>query len=375
MGKTDPEDLLGELRTAAERYEDARSSVTSIGRERVETLEATLRELDGIVATYEDRAVGTGDFEGYLAFQSEIESFVADLPEDLPHREDFEAVDEIVDKRRLSESDLAAIEERLSGPRETVDRLREVERTRASLRSARKAVHDRIGEIESRLEHLEELAALRAVDLDAPTGDLREPIDAYNDAVATAFERYLESTPAEAVLGLFDLADRYPLVQLESPPSRLMDYLEAIDEPLTVPELLEYAEYSDSKLEHYVADPDALRAAVRTDRTYLERLTPDPFTIAWPPPPADVLRWRLRELTSVVDRFADEEVIERLRAVRSLTKDAARFETLREAAEAETRLDERDRRRLTDGELASELEALREKMERLEDALASSPSP
>ncbi len=375
MAEPDADALIADLRDARERYDEATASVDAIGRERLETLAETLRELDRIVATYEERAVGTGDFGGYVAFRAEIEEFVEDLPEDLPHREALEAVDDIVDKRRLSEDDIARIEPAVADAREAVARLDEVADAREAYRSARGAVEQRVDTIDSRIDHLEHLRSLGEADLDAPVEEIREPIETYNDAVRTAFGEFVSSSPAKSVLELFALADRYPLVPMDPPPSGLVEYLEALEEPLTIPELVEYADYSDSKLAHYVDDPAALRAAVRTDRTYLERRTPDPFTIDWPPPTARELHWRIRELTAVVGRFAEGPVLQHLRRVRERTADPERFDRLREAAEADAELDAADRHRLRERDLAAELEALRDEKAHLEEALEAHPPP
>ncbi|MFC6726971.1 hypothetical protein ACFQE1_21840, partial [Halobium palmae] len=171
------------------------------------------------------------------------------------------------------------------------------------LRERRREAGVRLDEIEARIDQLERLVRLGDADLDAPVDDLREPISAYNDAVVDLFRAFRRSASARELLRFVDTTDAYPLVDYRQPPSELETYVEEYEagaEP--VPDLLEYAEYSASKLDHYVADAAALKRNVAVHRTYLERLDPDPLTVSWPPLPAETLRYRCRELVAVVGR-------------------------------------------------------------------------
>jgi hypothetical protein len=140
-----------------------------------------------------------------------------------------------------------------------------------------------------------------------------------------------------------------------------------------VPTLLEYADYSASKLDHYVEDPGALRARVATHRTYLERLDADPFTLAWPPVPAAELRFRTRELRPLVATFAAEETVARLRDVRELPR-TAEYDRLQTAATAIAELDETQRERVASGAVARDLEQARTYRSDIEEALESFPA-
>lgn len=368
-------DRLAELEAAHERYLRAETEVEEVGRDHLETIADALTQLDRLLDQYEDRATGTGDFGGYVAFRQQVEGLVEELPEDVPHRDRFETIASTVDKRRLSERDFAAIRETATELRDVAERLEEESTARGMYRDARHNARNRLDTIEERLEAIDQQLALADVDLEAPVEDIRTPITSYNEAVRSAFEAFLMSTPAESVLSLFALTTRYPLVPMEAPPDRLREYLEALEEPLTVPELLEYASYSRSKLEHYVADPAGLETAVATDRTYLERLSAEPFTIDWPPPPAADLRWRIQELIPVVDRFADEETLISLRAVRDTLRDPARFDRLRAVARARTLLDDEQRERIQSGALDDERERLARQRDELNDALRELPAP
>ncbi len=134
-----------------------------------------------------------------------------------------------------------------------------------------------------------------------------------------------------------------PAGRARSPPARTADVRREHDagtEP--IPTLLEYADYSASKLDHYVDDAAALRSAVATRQTYLRRLDAEPVRVDWPPPSATALPWLCRAYRSVVARFADESVVAALREVRGLAE-RDDYERLRESALARSELTEAER--------------------------------
>ena len=369
MSEPEIQSVLEELESTRARFERIRAELNAVGIERVENLAAEVRRVDGLLDGYEDRATGTGDFAGYVAFRDEVSSLVEGLPDDFPHREDFEEVDEIVDQRRLSTHHFEQAREALSDARDFANRLEDLAEARSAYRSTRQRVNERINELDARLEELDRALRMADVDLDAPIHELREPIDRYNAAVDTAFDRFLMDHHAVDVLDLFALTDRYPLVPMPAPPTELHSYVTETVPTLTIHELLEYASFSRSKLAHYVDDPQAFKAAVAPELTYLEGLDADPFTVSWPPPSSDRLSWTIRELIPVVDRFAPASVLEQLRSVRALTRDTERFERLQRAARAHEELPAAHRRRLRSGELESEREAVLHAKQRLESAL------
>jgi len=233
--------------------------------------------------------------------------------------------------------------------------------------------------LDDRIADLDDLQRLGDADLEAPTERLRDPIEAYNDRVRDAFDEFRRSVSARDFLDFVVKTRAYPLVGFESPPDDLHEYVashEAGEEP--VDQLLEYADYSKSKLDHYVADPEALKRNVSTRRTYLRRLGAEPLTVNWPSPPAETLRFRVRELTSVVARFADDvddgdEVLIALRDVRDLPRETD-YQRLRDSAQARAQLGPEERERLASGEVADELAAYRDGKEMLEETLAEYPS-
>jgi hypothetical protein len=367
MSERDPRRRLVD---AHERYEAAREAVEDVGEPELRRLARAHERLNDLFARYEERATGTGDFGGFVEFQSGLDDLVSDLPEDLPRRETFEEIEDVFDKRRLNEADFERARELLAPIEDDLDRLEEREAAREHLREARRAAERRIEEIEGEIAEYDRLLSLSDVDLDAPVADLRVPIDGYNDAVAAEFSDYRSRASAREMVAFLDRTDWYPLVETPDLPTDLRAYVANAavgSEP--VPKLLEYADYSRSKLEHYVEDADALKRAVATRRTALERIDATPFRIEWPPPPADELRYRLRELRGVITRFASEETVARLREVRTLTRDPD-YERLRRSAEAREVLGERERERLRSGAIAEDREAAIERRERLREALS-----
>lgn len=346
------------LRDAAAEFRAARDAVDDHGgRERLETVASALRDADRKLNSYEESATGTGDFESYVRFQEAFATLVEDLDDDLPERGAFEDALECVEKRRLSESDFAAARDALDPARELASVRERLSSAREAFADARRRATDRLAAVEDGIEARERLLELGNADLDAPVDDLRDPIETYDDAVTDAFASFRREAPAGEVFEVLADAAAYPLVDVDAPPEELREYVASAGDAHTIPELLEYADYSQSKLEHYVDDPGALRTAVGTRRTYLDRLDGAGFTIGWPPPAAEVLQYVTRELLSVVPGFADEDVAATLQSVRELAwrEDYAR---LRTAAVALEELGREEREKLASGAVADELAAL-----------------
>ncbi|MFB6221564.1 MAG: hypothetical protein ABEH90_09005, partial [Halolamina sp.] len=131
-----------------------------------------------------------------------------------------------------------------------------------------------------------------------------------------------------------------------------------------------YADFSQSKLDHYVEDTTAFRTTVPVHRTYLDRLGPEPLTVGHPPPPADELRYRSAELVSVVGRFAGTEPVVLARELASLAR-RDEYDRLREAAVAENELSAAQREALRSGEYEAEYERLSTERDRLEQLLTT----
>ncbi|MFT4930613.1 MAG: hypothetical protein ACI91T_000484 [Natronomonas sp.] len=370
-------EAVDDLEAAAAELEAAESAVEERGEAELERIRQAYEEATGLLDSYENSATGSGgeNFRAYVEFQEEITTFVEGLDDDFPHREAFEAALDAVDKRRLTEDDFAAARDALAPVREAAALLDRRDDAREAYREARRAVAKRRSELEDAIAERERLLELGEADLDAPVEALRDPIEAYNDAVRDAFETFRRTRPARDVIEFAVTAERFPLVDVPSPPDELRGYVhqkDAGDEP--VPQLLEYAEYSRSKLNHYVDDPGELKRRVATHQTYLGRLDGSSLTLDWPPLGAEALRMRCDELISLVSRFAPEDVIVKLRRVRALTRDDDRYESLRNAAIAIEELGPDERERLRSGAVEAELESLREDHAAVEAGLDDNPS-
>lgn len=364
-------DLPEKLADADAAYRDVESRIADHGEETVEKVADAYDRATDLLDRYEGQATGTGkeNFKNFIQFQERFSSLVEELPDDLPERDAFEDADDRFDKRRLSESDFAAARERLAAAGDIAGLLDERREALAEYREVRREVGHAVADVRDEIAERERLVELGDANLDAPVEEIRDPIEAYNEAVGEAFREFRSSASAREVLSFVAATEDYSLVEFREPPDALREYVETREvgtEPVS--DLLEYARYSNSKLDHYVEEPTALKRAVATNETYLERLDADPLRLDWPPRSAADLRWRIEELISVVARFADDEVVADLREVQSLVRDDEHFERLRTAAEAKTELSDSEREQVASGAIESELAALREKKARLEEA-------
>jgi predicted nucleic acid-binding Zn-ribbon protein len=373
---TPNEDLAATLADADADYREADERIGDYGEESVEAVADAYDRATDLFAKYETQATGTGreNFQKFMQFKAEIGTLVEKLPDDLPARDAFETAGDRFDKNRLNERDFEGAREDLEPAADVAGLLDERREASSRYRRVRRDVRDAIADLEDEIAERERLAELEDADLDAPVEEIRDPIESYNEAVSEAFDDFTSSASAREVLDFLAATEDYSLVSFRDPPENLREYVQrrAVGtEPIS--DLLTYARYSNSKLDHYVEDPAALKRAVATNETYLERLDADPLELAWPPKPAAELRWRVEELVSVLARFADDEVVAELRAVQSVVHDDERFERLRTVAEAESELSATEREKVESGAVEAELAELRDRKERLEDALAEYP--
>ena len=360
------------LVAARERVETLRSRLdeTGLDRSELETVADAYREVETVLDRWEERATDWDDFEGYVKFRDDLAETLESIPDDVPEREAFLEADEHVTTGGVSKSlragDFEAAREALAPAEEYADLRADLESALGERREAERRAERRVSELRERIETLGGLLELGEADLDAPIERLEEPIRAYDDAIEDAFGTFRREAPAATFLGFVERAARTPFVDYESPPENLLEYVRtrAAGE-YSVAELLEYADYSTSKLSHYVDDADLLKRRVATNRTYLERLSADPLSVGWPPEPAETLRFRIEELLGLVGTIADDATVSTLREIRELTRDEE-YERLREAARADAELTETQRRKLERGDIEEERSAAREELERLE---------
>ena len=355
-----------------ERYDELRrleSRIADLGVERVEAAADAYRRAHRVLDQYEEDAVGTGDFGSYVQFEGAFANAV-DVDDDTPAADAFAAADETVDKRRLSERDFAAAREALEPAGDFVDLLTDRDEAVDEYRAARKAAKDARDALADRLAELREVAQMADADLDADVDRLREPVAAYNDAVREAFRSYYRSASAREMFDFIERADATPFVDIDLPPPDLRAYADdhaAGEEPL--PTLLEYADYSASKLDHYVDDAGALRTAVAVHKTYLDRIDAAPLTVDWPPAPGDELAYEIDELIPLVSRIADEETVATLRSIRGLAR-SEEYERLRRAAVVRDALDEPELALLRTDEIDDRLAEAERTLSLVDDVLA-----
>ncbi|ELY59228.1 hypothetical protein C491_07801 [Natronococcus amylolyticus DSM 10524] len=362
---------LERLEAARERYAQARTAIDDRGGEAVVEAAEAYRDATDLLERYVDRATGTGreNFKAYVELEGKFDSLVEGLPEDLKGREAFENALDAIDKRRLSESDFERAHDALEPAEQYAELLEERDAAREAVAEARTDASRRRREIDGEIDERERLLELANADLGAPVERLREPIERYDELIRERFREYRLEASAREVFALLERSRWYPFVAFERPPDDLERFV--FDRPAgeyTIPELLEYAEYSRSKLSHYVEDADELKRAVATQQTYLEGIDGEPLTVGWPPGPAGLLERRTREFRPFVARVADEETVTALREVRALARDDE-YDRLQTAAQAVEQLTPDERERLREGRVTDELEALRTERERLEAAL------
>ncbi|AQL42794.1 hypothetical protein BV210_08755 [Halorientalis sp. IM1011] len=372
-GPDDVADLIADLESGHRAAEDAQARVEERGEGDLTAVAEQYDRLQELFDTYEEEATGDGDFKIFIEFQEEMEKFVDGLADDLPHRECFEEVDDVMQQRRLTESDFAEARAALSPAADDAALLEERDATRSRYEKLRTRAERRVRELDERIADLEALVAMGEADLDAPVERLREPIEAYDDAVTDAFRAFKGEASARDVLEFVEATAAFPLVEFRQPPAKLTEYVETHPtgtEP--IPSLLEYADYSNSKLDHYVDDGAALKTAIGASQTYLRRLDGGPLTVSWPPPTAGELHFLARELIQVTGRFAPDDVVAKARTVRSLA-DREDYDRLRTSAQAREQLDDEERERLQSGAVQADLEATRAAREELAATLDELP--
>lgn len=367
------EDLESLLDDTASAYHEVIAAKRDLG----ELDEATVSELRDayvlaidLLDSYEDRATGTGDFGGYLEFRQRFDQFVEELDDGLPFRDRFEQAASDVDRRRLSSGDFAKARGELEEVAEVVEALDRLDEARDRLKARRKRVLAKRSELERRRDRLEELAHLDPTALDVPVDDLREAIDSFNEGVRADHRRFLHDVSVRTVLEVYDHLSYFALLDIEAPPDALVTFFEqhSVGEE-SVSTVLDYIDYSRSKLEHYVDDAGHFLGEVRPHSPYLEELSSDPFEIEWPPPERDEFRWHLRELRQAVSRFGSDETVATLRDLEARCRDETRYTRQRSSAVLREDLGATERDLVIDGEAPDKLARVEEQLESIEELL------
>jgi hypothetical protein len=391
-------DVVAELETAFKRVQTVEAEIDDLGEPNVEATANAYRNAHRLLDRYEDSATGTGDFSAYLQFQNQFIALSENLPETAVAADSFQQASDRMDKRRLSESDFDYAREAIEPADEALELLEHREDAYDAYRSARHDAKARRKELDSEVDRLGRIRRLGAADLDTSLDPLHEPVEEYNKAVREAFDRFRRTESARRLFALLDAGASRPMVDVDRPPRDLEEYIQSApagEEPLST--LREYADYSPSKLDHYVEDPGALRTHVAVHQTYLNRLGPEPFVIDWPPAEAGTLRARLRELAPLIRRLdtateepptdedsetpTDEtstrdeataksgESIEYYRRRLSRLARTDDYNRLRDVAVADAELDSEEFDRLASGAVEDDLAAVEAGIEAIDTAL------
>jgi tetratricopeptide (TPR) repeat protein len=366
-------DLVAQLDQSEQRLSRAQDRVDEFGEDDLQQLASVYREFLGVLERYEEDVTDDGgDYQTNIEFQSQIAEVSEHISDDLLLSETFRECDEYLQQKWFSQSDFDHVYEQLEPVADLVERIDERDRILENYRETRRDIEYRIRELDEEIDELERLSRLGNADLTAPTDRLHEPVEAYNDAVTDAFRTAHSEWSAREMLDFVTAMDAYPLVPFEQPPDELVTYIFDSDPGAeTIQTLVEYADYSRSKLDHYVDDPAAFEEAVGGKQTYLRRLDADPLRIDWPPPGPKHLQYRCRELTAAVNRL-DPAVVEPLRTVAALPRETE-YERLRNSVLATEQLTESERDRIESEDIEGQLTECRAERDRLQDALAEYP--
>jgi hypothetical protein len=383
-------DVVAALEDAYKRVQEIEAEVDEIGEGNVEAAAAAYRNATRLLDSYEESATGTGDFSAYLQFQNKFIALAEGLPESAMAADAIQRASDRMDKRRLTGADFDYAREQVEDAAEAIDLLEAREEAHNDYRSARHDAKTRKKELQSEANRLRHVRKLGTADLDTSLDPLREPVEAYNAAVREAFETFRNSESARDLFDLLAAGAERPLVGVDRPPSDLADYIHAApagEEPLST--LREYADYSPSKLDHYVDDPGALRTHVSVHQTYLKRLGPEPLLVDWPPAEAGVLRARVQELAPLVrrldaatdraesdesdtDESASDEESEPIEYYRRQLARLTRtddYDRLRQVAVADAELDDEEFERLASGAIEDDSAAVEAGINAIDTAL------
>lgn len=365
-----------DLDSAIARYRSAREAFDAYTRELGDDLPAidevtdAYRRAIGLLDAYEDRATGSGDFKGYVEFRQRFDRLVEVLADDLPHRDAFEAAQAAVDHRRLNERHFTEARNALSPVEDLIETNRARTDARSRLRDARHELVEHRERLQARCDSLAQLASLDPDAIDADVTTLSEPVESYNSAIEEDFATFLRETPSRELLGTYHRLRHFSLLDIEQPPDDLVAFLS--EHPVghePVPVILEYLDYSRSKLAHYVDDPGRFHGELRPDAPYLESLSAEPFRLDWPPPEASQFRWYLRELRQAVDRFATESTVATLRAIETVCRDSDRYSVLRSAAVLQHDLTPAERELVQSRDVEDELTDVQQAIDRIDTLL------
>lgn len=359
---TDPDptdrvpDLDLDLDDALARLDDAMTRISTVGETTARETRQFYDRLIGLMDRYEEPATGTGEFQEYVDFQEAVADLESDLETaDVTDRTSFEDAIARFERRIIREKDFRRARSDLDGVRDIVNAVERAEQIASRLANERGRLTSRLRDLRHERSRLESrIADLEAV-ADVDPTPLAAALDTYNEGVRADFEAFVAEASALGVARVGQKAATFPLAGV--PPIRndaAFDVLEEIGlGEESVPTVLEYAGYSDSKLSHYVDRPRAIRKNLPV--TWFETIDGDDFTITPDLSGAEV-RHRAPALAKVIDAFASPETISHLRHLRDLAV-SGEYERMQQA------------RRLTDEDAPTDVDAARAELAAVEEAI------
>lgn len=359
---TDPDpvdrlpDLDLDLDDALARLEDTTRQVAAVGEPTARQTRRFYDRLTDLMDRYEEPATGTGEFQEYVAFQDALAALESDLENaDVTDPDAFQHALDRFERRIIREKDFRRARADLEAVKEVAGAVERAEQLETRLANERGRLTSRLRDLRHERSRLTD----RIADLEAVTDVDPEPLvsarEAYNDRVREDFERFVGQAAAIEVARIGRKAQLFPLSDV--PPIRNEGALDVLVESglgeESVPTVLEYAGYSDSKLQHYVDRPRTLRNNLPV--TWFETIDGDAFTIG-SDVSGDVVRHRAPALMKVIEPFAESETVAQLRRLRDLAVTGA-YERMRRA------------RRLADDDAPTDVADARAELDAVEAAI------
>lgn len=345
-----------------------RSTLRDEGIEAVREARDIYHDLQRYIDRYREPATGHGDFESYIEFQSVLAEIEEQLDDDVYGERWFRKAIQRFESRTLREKHFRRAEKDLQEIRELVEAFERAMELEDELRSERGRLRKRRRELQNEIKRLESRIRDAREAPDADASRLESLLDKYNKSVEREYGSWLSSAPAIEVVRHAYRASRMPLVEADGVDGRSVEALQESgvgDE--SVERLLEFAGYSDSKLQHYVDDPRTFRDKLPT--AWFRVADAEPYKLSLDMEEGVVERL-VPELVSVVSEFASERTIEVLRQIGDLARNG-RYSEMRQALEARQRTGGEDVESLLEEKqsLEREVEDVEEDTQRIEDAL------
>lgn len=349
-----------------EELRELRATVEEVGEERAETTRALYESLEDAIEEYREEAAGHGNFEKYVEFENIVVAFENTVEEeDVYLQDDFEKALGRLDQRTLQDKHFRRALNDLVDVEELCDDYERYTQLRDELRDELGSLERKVGELDGRIEELEEgIEKARGVE-DVDVSELRDAVETYNERVRDDFKEFVRTAPAVEVARLGERISDASLLEdvpaEEGDAERLAEYVD--DE--SVDRVLELADSSDGKLSHYLDDTEGFRSAV--PRLWFESSNADSFVISYEP--EGTVKYKTRELVPLVAEFADDTTIDALRRVKRMAE-RGEYSRMRSALV--------DRREVGDDaesmekeleEVRTERQRAKERAERIRDAL------